>query len=100
LSLKLDGFIDAFFDLNFVKNRTGKWFFGVISLSDSADIGTVISDGKSCSDSKLTTSILSEDFKTQTYTFRAYTGGCYYFNTSTEVWEGVGQMVWSTNLVS
>ena len=36
--------------------------------------------------------VLQWDFET-TYKIRTYTGGCYYFNETTEIWEAVGVIV-------
>lgn len=87
-------FIDTFLDLSYVQNRTGKWFVGVASVKDDATLESII-DSQSCQNQSLNKDMISNEFLTETYTFRAYTGGCYYFNKSTELWEGVGQTVYN-----
>ena len=72
-----------------VKNRTGDWYFGVVALKNTPK--SVIQDG-SCSD--ITKEDLDYSFN-QTeefpgYDIRIYTGGCYFFNSTTEEWDGIG----------
>ena len=72
-----------------MKNRTGDWYFGVVALTNPPKSAS--RDG-SCAD--LTKDNLNYDFNETAefpgYEIRMYTGGCYYFNTSIEEWEGVG----------
>ena len=89
----LDGYIDWYIDDDLIKNRTGSWYFGVISIkgeNDAKNVSDSIMDGKSCEENKILESDLDSDFKTDTYTFVAYTGGSYFFNTTRDEWEGIG----------
>ena len=87
-----DGFIDWFVSKEIINNRTGKWFFGVVSLDPSFDM-TAIKDKGSCKENDIGKKDLSEDFLSENYDFQAYTSGCYYFNKSFEVWEAIGVTV-------
>ena len=69
-----------------VRNRTGDWFFGVVALQDPNSL-----KHENCSG--LTKSNLLPDFGITRYDLRIFTGGCYYFNSSSEEWEGIGVMV-------
>ena len=98
----LDGYIDWYIDDDIIKNRTGSWYFGVVSIKGSnsvENVSKIIEDGKSCADSKITKDLLDKDFNTDKYTFVAYTGGSYFFNTSNEVWEAVGMNTLSTTKI-
>ena len=90
-----DGYIDYYIDDEIIKNRTGSWYFGVWSIALTKTWRPA--DGKSCKDNTITKDLLDKDFHTEKYTFVAYTGGAYYFNTTTEVWEGVGLNVTNTD---
>ena len=72
-----------------MKNQTGDWYFGVVALKNPPLSVTV--DGM-CED--LTSDNLNVDFNQTTefpgYEIRIYTGGCYYFNSENEEWEGFG----------
>ena len=76
-----------------MNDRQGKWFFGVLSIKDSVDLHSVITDEGSCEANSLEKDWLDSDFKTETYTFQVYTGGCYFFNTTLEAWETPGLTV-------
>ena len=81
--------VDWFIGVEKVKNQTGDWYFGVVALKNPPM--SVTQDGV-CDD--LTKDNLNHDFN-QTkeypgYEIRVYTGGCYYFNSETEEWEGYG----------
>ena len=76
-----------------VANRQGKWFFGVTSIKDSVDLNSTIVDEGTCAENSLTSDMLDSDFKTDTYTFQVYTGGCYFFNVTKEEWETPGTTV-------
>lgn len=76
-------------------------FFGVWSLKAGLDLNATVPDMGRCEDAKLTPDILDSDFGTPTYTFQAYTGGCYFFNKTTEIWESGGLTTYnSTKLVT
>ena len=80
---------DWFVSVEMVKNRTGDWYFGVVALKNTPK--SVIQDG-SCSD--ITKEDLDYSFN-QTeefpgYDIRIYTSGCYFFNSTTEEWDGIG----------
>ena len=82
-----DGYIDWYLDDSVVRNRTGSWYFGVVSIKGNTD---KIVDEKTCAENEITKADLDDNFQTSTYLFVAYTGGSYFFNTSSEEWEGVG----------
>ena len=82
-----DGYIDWYLDDSVIRNRTGSWYFGVVSIKGNTD---KIVDEKTCAENEITKSDLDDNFQTSTYLFVAYTGGSYFFNTSSEEWEGVG----------
>ena len=88
-----EGFIDWFIPKEVINNRTGKWFVGVISIKDSYSLENDIIDMGSCEENSITKDWLDTDFKTETYIFQAYTGGCYFFNRTTEIWESNGLTV-------
>ena len=81
--------LDWFIGVEQVKNRTGDWYFGVVALKNPP--ASASKDG-SCAD--LTKDNFNYDFNQTSefpgYELRIYTGGCYYFNASTEEWEGAG----------
>ena len=86
-----DDLIDWYIDDGLVKNRTGSWYFGIVSIkNDGKNVSETIEDGKSCKESKISKSLLDENFNTDKYTFVAYTGGSYFFNTTRDEWEGIG----------
>ena len=76
-----------------IANRTGRWFFGVTAVKTASILETEIKSGHSCEVNNLSEDLVTYDFPVQTYSFQVYSGGCYYFNTSTEVWEAVGVKV-------
>ncbi|XP_040583519.2 location of vulva defective 1 [Lepeophtheirus salmonis] len=69
-----------------IKNQTGTWYLGVSTISNTI----ILKEGKTCSDFTLANSQLDSDFKSMNYSLRVYSGGCYYFNKVTEIWEGLG----------
>ena len=81
--------IDWFIGIDQVKNQTGDWYFGVVALKNIPI--SVMRDGI-CDD--ISKDNLNFDFNQTAeypgYEIRIYTGGCYYFNSSTEEWEGMG----------
>ena len=79
---------DWFIGTDQVRNRTGDWFFGVVALKD-ASLPNVMNG--SCKG--LTKADILPDFGISRYDLRIFTGGCYYFNSSSEEWEGVGVSV-------
>lgn len=85
-----EGFIDLHVSAqDIVRNQTGRWFLGVVALkvSDTVLLNETITDGVACNASGITADKIDTDFGTPHYLMRTYTAGCYYFNTSTEVWE-------------
>lgn len=52
-----------------------------------------IKSGQSCEANNLNEDLVTYDFPVQTYSFQVYSGGCYYFNATTELWEAVGVTV-------
>ena len=64
----------------------------MISITGTNSINDTIDDGQSCQNQskKIEESLLDTNFNTDTYLFVAYTGGSYFFNTSSDEWEGVG----------
>ena len=88
--------VDWFVGVEKVNNQTGDWYFGVVALTNPPLSAT--RDGI-CDD--LTKDNLNFDFNQTAefpgYEIRIYTGGCYYFNSSTEEWEGLGISVGIVN---
>ena len=82
-----DGYIDWYLDDSVIRNRTGSWYFGVVSIKGNTD---KIVDEKTCAENEITKADLDDNFQTSTYLFVSYTGGSYFFNTSSEEWDGVG----------
>ena len=84
-----EGWYDWFIGVDKVRNQTGDWYFGVVALKNPPISAT---QGGTCDD--LTKDNLNNDFNQTTefpgYEIRVYTGGCYYFNTSNEEWDGAG----------
>ena len=80
---------DYFIGVDKVKNQTGDWFFGIAALDD---IPESVSIEHSCKD--LNGGSFSHDFnmtnENPNYDIRIYSGGCYYFNETTEEWVGIG----------
>ena len=88
-----DGYIDWYIDDSIIRNRTGSWYFGVISITgdnNSNNVSEIIDESKDCAENKITKDKLDTDFHTGNYTFIAYTGGSYFFNESRDEWEGIG----------
>ena len=87
-----DGYIDWFIPTEKIANRTGSWYFGVVSIKGSDNVSAAIDDSGDCKDSGLTNDLLDKDFKTVNYTLIFYTSGGYSFNTTDEVdvWEARG----------
>ena len=93
ISLRDGEWVDYFMGVELVKNRTGEWFFGVVALD--GEIPESVTADHSCKD--LSSGHLDPSFNESSeypiYEIRMYTGGCYYFNRTTEEWEGVGMTV-------
>ena len=87
-----DGYIDWFIPTEKIANRTGSWYFGVVSIKGSDNVSAAIDDSGDCKASGLTNDLLDKDFKTVNYTLIFYTSGGYSFNTTDEVdvWEARG----------
>ena len=83
-----DKWYDWFIGTEKVKNRTGDWFFGVVALNDTNKPS--LASG-SCEG--LTKDDLAPNYGFTRYDLRIFTGGCYYFNSTSEEWEGVGLSV-------
>ena len=70
--------------------QTGDWFFGITALD--GDIPASVAENQTCKD--LNKGNLNPDFNQTSdnpfYDIRIYAGGCYYFNETTEEWEGIG----------
>ena len=88
--LLIDDYIDWYIDDNIIRNRTGSWYFGVISITGANSVSEIIDETKDCSENKISKDKLDTDFHTELYTFVAYTGGSYFFNESRDEWEGIG----------
>lgn len=88
----IDGLIDWFIPTEKISNRTGSWYFGVVSIKGSDNVSSVIDDTGDCKGSGLKNDLLDKDFKTVNYTLVFYTSGGYSFNTSdgVDVWEARG----------
>jgi len=92
--------IDWYIDDDIIKNRTGSWYFGIVSIkNDNKNVSDSIDDGKTCAESKISESLLDDDFNTDKYTFVAYTGGSYFFNTTADEWEGMGLNTLNTSKI-
>ncbi|XP_059084074.1 uncharacterized protein LOC131881274 [Tigriopus californicus] len=94
---KDEGFIDWFIPAESINNRTGKWYFGVASVADVKGNLTELFADQTCNDLNIGKDWLQDDFNTTTYTLQTYTSGCYYFNTSIEVWESIGVTVYNAS---
>ena len=81
-----------------MKNRTGKWFFGIFAVNDD-DLLTSISQRSNCAGGIAQKSALSEDFRITHYTLRIYSVACYYYNKRSEIWEGRGMTIVNTTNV-
>ena len=81
-------YIDWHIPVELIQNRSGKWYFGVVNLVPKPPAS--VNNG-SCAD--LTTSHLLTDFNGTAYSIGIYVSGCYYYNTSTDTWEGIGIQV-------
>ena len=92
LVVVIDGLIDWFIPTEKISNRTGSWYFGVVSIKGSDNVSSVIDDTGDCKGSGLKNDLLDKDFKTVNYTLVFYTSGGYSFNTSdgVDVWEARG----------
>lgn len=87
---EMDGkYLSEFFAAEFVANRTGAWFLGMIAFDSS--IPAAIIDGENCSVNQIDAGMLnSKTFATAHYTTRIYASGCYFFNKTTDMWEASG----------
>ena len=77
---EMDGkYLSQFFSAEFVANRTGAWFLGMIAFDGSIPSGLI--DGENCSVNQIDINTLSKkSFSTAHYTTRIYASGCYFFN--------------------
>ena len=75
--------------VDLIQNRSGDWYFGLVNLVPKAPASV---ENGSCAD--LTESHLLEDFNGTSYMIGMYVGGCYYYNTTTDTWEGIGITVY------
>ncbi len=64
-----EGFTDLFIRKEMINNRTGAWFVGVMSLSESVDLST-IQDGSPCSTVGLAKDWFQDEFYTADYEFQ------------------------------
>ena len=86
-------YIDWYIDDGIIRNRTGSWYFGVISITgdnNSNNVSEIIDETKDCAENKISKDKLDTDFHTELYSFVAYTGGSYFFNETRDEWEGIG----------
>ena len=74
-----------FIDTEKINNRTGDWFFGVVVLKDKNKPNVISGNCEG-----LTKADLLNDFGFTRYDIRIFTGGCYYFNSTSEEWDGKG----------
>ena len=81
-------YIDWHIPVDLIQNRSGNWYFGVVNLV--AKPPPSVNKG-SCAD--LTRSHFLSDFNMSYYAIGMYTGGCYYYNRTTNTWEGSGIQV-------
>ena len=90
-----DNVLEWFISSDLIANKTGVWYFAVISLIEAPDkpIDELIDDRRTCQYSRLEDSMLDDEFAVETYEFVAYTGGGYALNPDTEIWEGIGMVV-------
>ena len=81
-----------------VGNRTGRWFVGVFALNKGLDVNATAPETMTCEENNFDKDSFAsaEDFGPSSYLFQTYTGGCYYFNRSSEVWESIGVTVRGT----
>jgi hypothetical protein len=65
-------FLDWFITKEQVNNRTGEWYFGIVSVivPDGDNITGVITDEAPCDSSGIDSATLDWDFNTTTYTMR------------------------------
>ena len=93
ITARSEEWYDWFIGVDKVENATGEWFFGVAAIND--DIPESVRVNHSCKD--LNSGKFASDFNSTDdspfYDIRMYTGGCYYFNETTEEWEGIGMSV-------
>ena len=90
-----DGYIDWHITTEQVANRTGQWYFGVVSIKGVENVSSVINDKGTCKDSGLAKDLLDTNFHTKQYNITFYTGGGYAFETENgaDVWEAKGMAV-------
>ncbi len=79
----------------FIGNRTGSWYMGVVAFTAGKDLNSTIKDGESCNATTgMTSSDLQYDFNgAEYYITRIYTSACYYFNRTSEIWMARGVSV-------
>ncbi|XP_076049441.1 polycystin-1-like protein 2 [Oratosquilla oratoria] len=83
------GVRDLLLNDSYVQSRTGRFFVGIASLNEGAEFTKEdLSDLQSRELSQTLTS---------SYTFRAFTSGCYYFDEEEEEWSSDGLKVVSSN---
>jgi hypothetical protein len=92
-------FLDWFITKEEVNNRTGDWYFGVLSVATPSgkNVTEIIEDRVPCSESGLTRSLLGWVWGIDRYSFRTYSSGFYYFDTTIESWDGDGVSVLNTS---
>ena len=90
LCLFPEEFFDWFVPKSLVNNRTGRWFVGVASLGEKADVDKIVKDEKSCTENNLDRKQLADYFGATHYDMRTYIGGMYYYNERLGNWDGVG----------
>ena len=82
-------YLSQFFTAEFVANRTGAWFLGMMAFDGS--VPTDLIDGENCSVNQIDAGKLNKkSFLTDHYTTRIYASGCYFFNKTTDMWEASG----------
>jgi len=82
--------VDYFIGVDKVKNQTGDWFFGVVALDGEIPLSVTVHHSCAELNSGHLDSNFNESKEFPFYEIRMYTGGCYFFNVSSEKWEGTG----------
>ena len=86
-------FLDWFTDSDAMRNRTGRWYVGVLAIADVSAMAAIA--GKSdCRGGLATADDLGADFGAPFYTLQVYTAGCYSLNPRTDQWESGGLKVY------
>ena len=85
-------YLSHFFSAEFVANRTGPWFLGMMAFASAADRDSAaVKDGENCSANQIDAGKLDKAaFGTAHYTTRIYASGCYFLNKTTDMWEASG----------